>query len=226
MRLIRSVTYELNDGIGKKAQCSESGKQVVYGDKYGDLPTPTRIGHNFAGWTDSQGKSINSETIVDAQTNHTLYANWNLVNTQTYTIERDEIHGWANSHNINGYFAYLSQLDMEYIKSLNMSATINFSFHITEEIDCYQVFAIASDQWYQSATGKLIGQATFDDSFYIDENIETDNKKPRERDYSGSVSNIAASRFPDNKFYFCFAERGALENKWIVSNFKITITFK
>ena len=54
-------------------------KIIQYGEKYGTLPTPTRIGYTFAGWYTGEngtGTRITNETIVSNDNNHTLYAKW------------------------------------------------------------------------------------------------------------------------------------------------------
>ena len=53
-------------------------KTVNYGSKYGELPTPNRANHTFNGWYDAEtdGNLVNSETIVNVTSNHTLYAYW------------------------------------------------------------------------------------------------------------------------------------------------------
>lgn len=51
---------------------------VYYGQTYGDLPVPTRDNHGFIGWfTEAEGGTqINSESVVSALVNQTLYAQW------------------------------------------------------------------------------------------------------------------------------------------------------
>ncbi len=73
--MLHEVKFDANGG-----SVSESGKTVLSGDKYGTLPTPTRIGHNFSGWYTEAvaGTKVTSDTVVEKDENHTLYAHWNI----------------------------------------------------------------------------------------------------------------------------------------------------
>ena len=53
-------------------------KTIYYGQKYGELPTPTRENYTFDGWfTDKEnGTEITANTVVNALVNQTLYAHW------------------------------------------------------------------------------------------------------------------------------------------------------
>ena len=66
-----SVTLDANGG-----SVSQSSKTVYKGSSYGDLPTPTRSGFTFDGWHTSDGKAVNSMTLVSNSSNHTLRAYW------------------------------------------------------------------------------------------------------------------------------------------------------
>jgi len=52
-----------------------------YGDMYGELPIPQRIGYDFMGWyTDSVGGTVvTSETVVTEDKDHTIYAHWDAI---------------------------------------------------------------------------------------------------------------------------------------------------
>lgn len=79
-----TVTFDYNGGSGSKATMD-----VVYGTAYGSLPSASRSNsgycdkgccytyYNFAYWKDSNGKQINSGTIMDVAGPHTLTAVWN-----------------------------------------------------------------------------------------------------------------------------------------------------
>lgn len=51
---------------------------VYFGGNYGSLPTPRRDYYTFEGWytAPSGGSLVESNTIVDSSTPHTLYAHW------------------------------------------------------------------------------------------------------------------------------------------------------
>ena len=58
-----------------------NSKTVTYSESYGDLPTPTLDGCIFKGWFTSpiDGIRITDETDVTETTDHTLYAQWEIV---------------------------------------------------------------------------------------------------------------------------------------------------
>ena len=75
------ITFDAKGGT-----VSTPTKNVVYGSKYGDLPTPKRAGYSFTGWRTGNGNNsalIKSDTTVSIASNHTLYASWN---PNKYTI--------------------------------------------------------------------------------------------------------------------------------------------
>ena len=70
---VNTVTFNPNGG-----SVSPTSKQIVYGDPYGELPTPTYGSNTFEGWftAASGGEKITAATIVNAKANQTLYAHW------------------------------------------------------------------------------------------------------------------------------------------------------
>lgn len=83
------VTISFNTSKGAMSQRS---KDVVYGDVYGDLPTPARAGNTFNGWYTeaSVGSQVTPSTQVSTSKNHTLYAHWTPNN---YTVSFDTTGG-------------------------------------------------------------------------------------------------------------------------------------
>lgn len=80
-----SVTFNANGGT-----VSTTSKTVTYGQTYGTLPTPTRIGYKFDGWFTeaSGGTQVKSSTTVSITANQTLYAHWtvqSIIRVQTET---------------------------------------------------------------------------------------------------------------------------------------------
>ena len=71
-----TVTFDPNGG-NELAEADKT-KVVKIGEAYGELPTPTRKGYNFAGWyTEAEeGTVVTADTTVSAMTDHTLYAHW------------------------------------------------------------------------------------------------------------------------------------------------------
>ena len=82
-----TITFDGNGGTASSAT-----KKVTYNETYGTLPTATRTAdqntnanYSFEGWyttTDSSGKNVSTETIVNDETlnlkstDHYLYAHW------------------------------------------------------------------------------------------------------------------------------------------------------
>lgn len=68
-----TVTFNPNGGTTPTAS-----KQVICGQSYGTLPTPTKVGSVFFGWytATSGGDPVVSSTMVSTTSNHTLYAIW------------------------------------------------------------------------------------------------------------------------------------------------------
>jgi uncharacterized repeat protein (TIGR02543 family) len=60
-------------------------KIVTYDAAYGELPTPTRTGYTFGGWT-LDGEAVTSESIVRTADDHQLAATW-TVNAYTFTFD-------------------------------------------------------------------------------------------------------------------------------------------
>ena len=71
------ITFDAQGGV-----CDTASKGGVYGMQYGELPIPTKFGHNFDGWfTEIEGGTIiDSSKIIENSENHTLYARWSLKN--------------------------------------------------------------------------------------------------------------------------------------------------
>ena len=68
------LTFDYNDGSGKT-----STKDVVTGEKYGELPRPYRVGYIFDGWyTDKKGlgTKILSSSLCNYGADQTVYARW------------------------------------------------------------------------------------------------------------------------------------------------------
>ena len=77
------VTFNPNGG-----SVSPTSKSVTFDSTYGDLPTPSKAGHTFAGWYTSKsgGTKISSSTVFKSTSNVTLYAHW-TINKYTLTLE-------------------------------------------------------------------------------------------------------------------------------------------
>lgn len=84
------VTFNSNGG-----NVTPTSKSVEQGEAYGELPTPTRTGYTFTGWhlNTANGTKIESTTIVNTNSAHTLVASWEA---NKYTITFD-----ANGGNVD-----------------------------------------------------------------------------------------------------------------------------
>jgi len=68
-----TITFNANGGNDITTELD-----VVEGEQYGDLPTPSRTNYTFDGWyTEAEGGTrITSTSIVSLPTSHILYAHW------------------------------------------------------------------------------------------------------------------------------------------------------
>lgn len=72
-----------------------STKKVKILEKYGDLPTPTRVGYSFKGWyfENNYVKELNSEDIVEITNDTTVYAKWEI---KKYNVVLNVTNGSSN----------------------------------------------------------------------------------------------------------------------------------
>lgn len=70
-----TVTFNANSGT-----VNAESKTVIYGNKYGELPTPTRDYYTFDGWYTEQsgGQKVTADSTFDKTKDIVLYAHWNL----------------------------------------------------------------------------------------------------------------------------------------------------
>ena len=66
-----TVTFNANGGT-----VATESKDVTFGAAYGELPTPTRTGYDFAGWQDESGNEVTASTVFSTADNMTLTAQW------------------------------------------------------------------------------------------------------------------------------------------------------
>ena len=76
------LTFDPTGGV-----VTTSSKSVVYGQKYGELPSASRTGHTFNGWfTEAiDGEKITAEDTITRGFDNTLYAQW-IANNYTVTL--------------------------------------------------------------------------------------------------------------------------------------------
>lgn len=70
-----TVTFNANSGT-----VNTKSKTVIYGNKYGELPTPTRDYYTFDGWYTEQsgGQKVTANSTFDKTKDIVLYAHWTL----------------------------------------------------------------------------------------------------------------------------------------------------
>jgi uncharacterized repeat protein (TIGR02543 family) len=87
-----TVTLDANGGAFE-GELSSTTVTVTFGRSYGTLPTPYKIGENFAGWyTEREGGiPVSSVTIAE---NHTIYAHWSQLDVIDVTnLEFEGLNG-------------------------------------------------------------------------------------------------------------------------------------
>lgn len=83
-------SYDVTLEIGDESEISSTTYRVTYGDPYGQIPKPSKVGHTFVGWfTQAEGgEQILDTTTVTAYDAHTLYAHY-TVNQYTIYFDMD-----------------------------------------------------------------------------------------------------------------------------------------
>ena len=86
-----TLTYNNNGGMG----CTN--KPINYGGTYGTLCVPTRSNYAFLGWHTAAngGTQITATSSVGTTANPTLYAHWQMLDTQKPTINSITVSGGA-----------------------------------------------------------------------------------------------------------------------------------
>ena len=68
-------TYTITFNPGENATVDKTTKEVTYGEKYGELPTPTKEGYDFDGWYNGATK-LEETAKVDITDNTEVTAKW------------------------------------------------------------------------------------------------------------------------------------------------------
>lgn len=112
-------------------------KTINYGNKYGTLPTPTRLGYSFDGWYTGEkgtGTKITSDTVYNVVGNQTLYAKWVdnvppyglaklVLNSGTFTLSLSNQGDDGTRLTSNYGFALISSGSCEAATYTNQTAT-------------------------------------------------------------------------------------------------------
>ncbi len=78
-----TLTFDANGG-----EVDPTTLTVTFDAAVGTLPTPTLVGHTFAGWFDAEGNEVTAETLYTVAGDITVTAKW-TVNTYTVTLNTD-----------------------------------------------------------------------------------------------------------------------------------------
>lgn len=107
-----TITFEACGG-----EVTPASKTILYGDVYGELPTPVREGYTFAGWytDETDGIQITSSDLYTTAADTTLYAHWTI---NTYTVTYDY---WTNGG--TGVSRNQAQYDFHSTVNLNVTAS-------------------------------------------------------------------------------------------------------
>lgn len=97
-----TVTWNGNDGTPSKSSSS-----FHYNDALGTLPTATRTGYTFKGWSTSKTGTVNVSTTTKVTANVTYYAVW-TINSYTWTFDANG--GTGDTTKTLNYNATLSTL--------------------------------------------------------------------------------------------------------------------
>ena len=112
-----TVTWNGNGGTPSKSSSS-----FHYNDALGTLPTATRTGYIFKGWSTSKTGTVNVNTTTKVTANVTYYAVW-TINSYTWTFDANG--GTGNTTKTLNYNATLSTLPTA---SRNSTAANNYTF--------------------------------------------------------------------------------------------------
>ena len=85
-----TVTFDANGG-----EVGTATKTVMFDNAFGELPEPTRMHYEFAGWFTAKedGESVDAGTIFNTDGNVTLYARWRCIWLYGVNDEEVEITG-------------------------------------------------------------------------------------------------------------------------------------
>lgn len=112
-----TVTWNGNGGTPSKSSSS-----FHYNDALGTLPTATRTGYTFKGWSTSKTGTVNVNTTTKVTANVTYYAVW-TINSYTWTFDANG--GTGNTTKTLNYNATLSTLPTA---SRDSTAANNYTF--------------------------------------------------------------------------------------------------
>ena len=131
-----TVTFNANGGTipagDKWTGSGETASKKIDGDTYGDLPTPTRDGYTFLGWSSIQNPEdqqqveyITSEKQVISNDNHTLYAQWVGNPTISLSANSGTVYAGGNDKTIIAYTKNVTSLTVTPADNSIVTATVS-----------------------------------------------------------------------------------------------------
>ena len=170
------ITFDANGG-----ELEETQKVVPYGQPYGTLPVPTRVGHSFAGWFTADGTRVTEGTKMDVVwdivtltarwTPLSYTVSWNTGTGYSITVKRTSspYAGASTGTLSSGSTVYYGDtLSVSYAASTGYSLGSHgsSSFTVTGNITSSSIYASASlnsytyNIVYQSSNGTRLGSST------------------------------------------------------------------
>ena len=177
---------------------------VNWGEKYGPLPVPTKIGFHFAGWFTAMtsGKQVMSHSTVLADSDYILYAHWKQ--NATVTLSEVEIVAQPDQTTyIEGDALDLTGLQVKLSYSDGNSKTValaNFADNgITTNPANGAELAVANTTVIVSAGGK---SASFNITINAMPTVETPTFSPASGTYTGTQSVTLSSKTEGATIYY------------------------
>jgi uncharacterized repeat protein (TIGR02543 family) len=153
-----TVTFDAKNGtvdIGSKV--------VTYGEGYGTLPIPSRMGYTFEGWWGGAGSAefeVAADTVVTEPADHTLCAKWTpntytvtfdaaggVINVWSKTVTYDEVYGILPvpsrmGYAFSGWYAAENDIDMDVTEDLPMTTAANHTLHARWTQSVYGLYMV------------------------------------------------------------------------------------
>ncbi len=95
----KEYTLSFDENGGDELPADKGSKKVIYGEAYGQLPVPERVGYSFAGWYTlrAEGVRVSAETITELSEDITLYARWSdkpAIDNGTITVAPNQSYAY------------------------------------------------------------------------------------------------------------------------------------
>lgn len=188
-----TVNFDANGGT-----VSPASKNVIFGETYGELPTPTRDHYTFNGWytSASGGDQVTADSVFSATDDVTLYAHWNITpytitwndaSNCTITVTRTSAPlSKASTGNLTkgSYIYYGDVLSISYTAATGYSVSTHGieSATVSGNIDSSSIKATATansytyNVVYKSSNGTSLGSTTVTEKYGTSKTISAPSK--------------------------------------------------